>query len=117
MVNYTWTIVKLDVRPSLNNLANVVVGAHWILTGGREYEGTNHGANCSGIISFSSPDESLFVEYEQITLQTAISWIESTMGEAQVSRLKEDLSQTLESRINEIANPTFINLPLPWEAV
>lgn len=117
MVSYTWTITRLDVRPSVNNLTNVVVGAHWILTGTKLYEDVNYAANCNGIISFDSPDENLFIPYDQITFDDTISWIQSHMGELQVSKLQEDLSQTIESRLIEIQNPPFINLPLPWENI
>lgn len=115
MVNYIWIITKLDTRPTVNNLINVVSGAHWTLTGTKEYEGTTYAANMSGVTSFSDPDSNNFIDYSQITFENIVQWLEQSIGEEPLATLKNDLEMSIDNTIQQILYPTYINLPLPWE--
>lgn len=115
MVNYTWAITKLNTRPSVNGLTNVVSEAYWILTGAKDYNGTTYTANISGITSFGDPNPSDFISYDQITFENMVEWLELTIGQETLNTLKNDVDMSIETVIQQILNPTFVNLPLPWE--
>ena len=115
MVTYTWTISKLDVVPSLNSLTNVVKNVHWVLTLIKEVDSIPYAVTCNGNITLNDPSANSFVNYNQITFENVVSWVESFLGENQISLLQDGLLITVDSMINQINNPLFVNLRLPWE--
>jgi len=116
MVNYTWSITKLDTVPTYNNLSNVVRNIYWNLLATKEYQGTSYSTSCGGYITVDFPSEQNFVPYNQLTSETTLDWVKSFLGLAQVSSLEESLSVRLDDTIDLINNPPYVNLPLPWES-
>jgi hypothetical protein len=107
MINYTWSIFRLDCAPSENGLTDVVKVIHWILQAQDENGIT---ASCNNSYPLPSPTPEAFTDYSTLTEETVIGWLESNLD---VGYLQTRLT-------NEIAtqyNPPITPLPLPWVKV
>jgi len=107
---YTWIIDSLDVTPSINGKNNVVSCIHWRLIADDGITPTSHNAMIYGTQSFTYTLESEFIAYANLTEQTVINWLESAIGQEQITIMKS----ILDSQIVNIINPPVVNLPLPW---
>jgi len=104
MITYTWNIISLKAKPSLNGLQNVISEIKW------EYTGTDEDNNTFSIempIQISDPNVEEFVPYGQVTESMVISWLENSLD-------VEAMQQAIEDKINKIKNPPLVSLPLPW---
>jgi hypothetical protein len=102
MNTYTWEIESLDCIP----YEKVVCCIHWRLKG-------NDGANTSeiyGTQAIEKNEKNPFVNYEELTKNDVIAWLEDAMGINAIAQLKESLTQQLEA----LANPSVIAFTLPW---
>jgi hypothetical protein len=104
MINYTWSISKLDCAPSENGLTNIVKVIHWNLTGKDENEVS---ASISNSYPLSSPSQEAFTDYSTLTQETVIGWLESNLD---VGYLQTILTNEIASKYN----PPITSLSLPW---
>jgi hypothetical protein len=104
MINYTWSISKLDCAPSENGLTDVVKIIHWSFTGQDE---NGISASMSNSYPLPSPSPEGFTDYSTLTKETVISWLESNLD---VGYIKSILSNEIASQYN----PPITSLPLPW---
>lgn len=54
---------------------------------------------------------STFVPYEELTKQTVVDWIESSLGVEKLNNLKIELKRIIDRQINPVSE----SLPLPFE--
>ena len=109
MINYTWNIMQLDCSPLENGLTNVIKAIHWMYTA-QEVDGDQLISSCSSYYTLPFPEPEQFVDFETLTEEQVIGWLESTIN---VSMLRNTLA-------NEIAtqhNPPIRSLPLPWNVI
>lgn len=104
MINYTWSISKLDCAPSENGLTNIVKVIHWNLTGKDENEVS---ASISNSYPLPSPSQEAFTDYSTLTQETVIGWLKSNLD---VGYLQTYLANEIASKYN----PPITSLPLPW---
>jgi hypothetical protein len=101
-IAYKWSVSKLQTRPQVENLSDVVVHAEWKLTatsGGVEVERI-------GLESFNLATEG-FVPFDQLTEQQVLGWINQSVDKEIAESM---LAEALEKKIN----PPIIEKELPW---
>lgn len=108
MNTYTWQFPQLETYPTLQDKTNVVFTVHWRLRGEDELGNSAEVYGSVGLAPYD--DEGQFVEFADLTEETVIAWVESALGEEQVTQCK----QNLDDQIEVIVNPKSISLPPPW---
>jgi hypothetical protein len=107
MTKYKWVIAQLYTAPSEDGLTDVVKTVYWRyysteINNNKIYEACIYGAmNCT------TPSETDFTAYADLTENQVISWIEAGND---VDALKANLDSQIENQ----KNPPIVNLPLPW---
>jgi hypothetical protein len=104
---YTWAIDALDCVPSVDEKSNIVSCVHWRVNAS---DGKNN-ATIYGTQNLAFDNKSIFVVYDEIAKETAITWVQEAIGKDAVQKLYK----SLDSNIYSLANPSIITLPLPWE--
>ena len=103
MNTYIWEIESLDCVPE----GKIVSCIHWRLKG-------NDGTNTTEIYGTQSIEENTknpFIAYEELAKEDVTAWLEKAMGTNVIAELHESLDKRLEA----IANPPIITTLLPWE--
>jgi hypothetical protein len=106
MNTYTWKIDALDCTPSANGKSNVVSCVHWRVKGD---DGTNQ-TEIYGTQTIQNNVETPFINYQDLTIDNVILWVQEAIGEEQVA----SIYASLDNQLVHLANPSFVNLPLPW---
>jgi len=104
---YTWKIEALDCFPQSEGQANVVKTVHWRLVGTVD----NYVASVCGALSLA-PYQSgnSFTPYANLTNDQVIGWVVDSLGDEQISSLKENLDEQLSA----LSNPPVVSPDLPW---
>lgn len=102
---YTWEITAMEVILNQDGLSNVVSNIDWRLIA--TVEDKPYTALHWAKQYVSSPDADFFTNYEELTKEQVVGWLESVLD---VPQLKENL----EEQINLQANPTHATLPPPF---
>lgn len=102
---YTWEITAMEVVLNQDGLSNVVSNIDWRLIA--TVEGQKYRAEQWAKQYVSAPDADTFTNYEELTKEQVVSWLESVLD---VPQLKENL----EEQINLQANPITAILPPPF---
>lgn len=107
MITYEWIISQLETKPYVGDASNVVVTVHWRLQG---TDGT-HSSDVYGSVSTKpyGPGEP-FIPYDQLTKEIVVGWVEEALGEETIQSYKN----SIDSQIQDLANPPTITPPLPW---
>jgi hypothetical protein len=102
---YNWEITAMEVVLNQDGLSNVVSNIDWILIATSE-EGTYSAIKLAKQY-VSAPDATTFTNYEELTKEQVVGWLESVLD---VPQLKECLAE----QINLQANPTHALLAPPF---
>ena len=94
---HTWTIAAMDYDVSSGGKTNVVTQLHWRCT---KTDG-DHTGSSYGSVGLESPGES-FVEWADITEETAIGWAKAAIGTDQVTAIEA----AIDAQIAESKTPT-----------
>jgi hypothetical protein len=102
---YNWEITAMEVILNQDGLSNVVSNIDWrlIATVADKPYIAQHWAKQY----VSAPEAGAFTNYEELTKEQVVSWLESVLD---VPQLKENL----EEQINLQANPVTALLPPPF---
>ena len=103
MKNYNWTISALDCEVSKDGLSNVVETIHWRLSVTDE-DGVS--AEIYGTQSVPTPNPESFTEFDSLSKETIVSWLEAIMD-------VEEKKTLLDKQLNSIINPERVTLTLP----
>jgi hypothetical protein len=103
---YTWEITAMEVVLNQDGLSNVVSNIDWSLIAKTEDE--VYSAIQWAKQYVSAPEADTFTNYEELTKEQVVSWLESILD---VSQLKENL----EEQIKLQANPVTAILPPPFQ--
>jgi hypothetical protein len=106
MNTYTWSVDSIDCIPSLEGQTNVVSNVHWRVNA---TDGT-HDVTTYGVQPLTYTAGSSFTEYEGLTLETVIGWVQSAMGTDKVAEIQTQLDKM----IDNLANPQIVSPKLPW---
>lgn len=106
MIQYNWVIAQLDTAPSLDGLTDVVKTVHWIY----QAQDAEYNASIYGAMNCTTPSETDFTAYADLTEDHVIAWLEAGLDVA-------GFKTSLEQQIEQQKNPPIVNLPLPWESV
>jgi len=106
---YIWLVDVngLECFPSVDGETNVVTNVHWRVNG---TDGNGHNATVYGVQPLTYTAGSPFIAYDNLTLETVISWVQNAMGATEVASIQSNLN----SQIAALANPTIITPNLPW---
>ena len=103
-INYTLNILKLKVLEHYNGLNNIVSEVVF------EYKGTNEN-NISfaleNTMEFLETDASNYIEYNNLTKQNVINWVQSKFDVTQ-------LNESIEHEILKKSRPALVEKQLPW---
>ena len=113
---YTWNFDPLEVTYSSASLDNVVNIVHWQYHA--ETEGTSSlGVSGSfvarniGTVGLDPVASADFVAYASLTEAIVEGWVTASMGEDEVTQLREGVSGSLVTQLNPT---TGTNLGRPW---
>jgi len=98
-----WLISQMDTAPSEDGLTDVVKTVHW------RYEGKDgeYTAEVYGAMACSTPSETDFTAYEDLTYEQVCEWLEAGLN-------VEAMNENLATQIENLKNPPIVNLPLPF---
>ena len=94
---HTWTVSAMDYTVSQDGLSNVVNTVHWRCS---KTDGDNSGSSY-GTVGLEAPSGS-FVEWADITEETAVGWAKADLGDDQVAATEA----AIDGQIAELATPT-----------
>lgn len=97
-INYTWDCKTVDVK-SIDGNEDTVFNVHWRLTG--EDDKNNLGL-LYGTQELNTSDLSGFTAFADLTNDQITGWVESAMGEDEVTEYKTNIS----NQIAELVTPT-----------
>jgi hypothetical protein len=104
---YHWTFPQFDVKPAANELSNIVTTVHWRFSAIDEDDTT---VVRYGTVSLLDPVESSFIEYQDITKDLVISWMESIID-------VDDLKQKLDDDMRRLKTPDILAMDPPFPSV
>jgi hypothetical protein len=102
---YNWEITAMEVVLNQDGLSNVVSNIDWGLIATTEDE--VYSAIQWAKQYLSAPEADAFTNYEELTKEQVVSWLESVLD---VPQLKENLAHQIDLQIN----PTHKTLPPPF---
>lgn len=93
-----WQITKLEVKPLLDGLSDVVIAASWTVSEADE--------SFSGVTLLSPPSGD-FTPYGSLTQDQVLGWVWQKVS-------KEGTEEIVSTRLQEKQSPSTIDPPLPW---
>lgn len=108
-ITNTWNVVRLDAYPEYEGQDDVVVTAHWTLTGD---DGVGHTGRVYGTQAVSLVITDGFTPFADLTEAEVLGWVHEAMGVTRVAALQANVAQQIADQIN----PPVVSPPLPWEA-
>jgi hypothetical protein len=110
-IEYNWSVSTLECRPQEGSLTDVVFQAWWAYRGNYindETEKIDASSIESGVSVFTtSPDDTNFIPYDQLTEQDVIDWIIPLVD---LDLLNSKINAAIELQLHPVA----VILPLPW---
>jgi hypothetical protein len=110
---FNWIVSQLKCAPLENNLSNVIKTIYWRY----QAQDGNLFAETCGCFDLETPDPNNFTEYFNITKDTVISWLESSLNAVEENEELSTLQKSLIKNIESQRNPPIVNLGLPWDKV
>ena len=94
---FNWTVSAMDYTVSQDGHTNVVNTVHWRVS---KTDG-DHSGSSYGTVGLEAPSGT-FVEWDDITEETAVGWAKAALGDEQVAATEA----AIDAQIAEQANPT-----------
>lgn len=96
-MTYTWDCKTVDTYPSQGDLNDVVYNVHWRMIA--EKDGVSATIIGTQSLTVEDVDAEDFIEFEDLTHEQVIEWVESAMGEDRVQEIKDAAKAQLEDLI------------------
>lgn len=117
-VTLDYKVRSLDCFTTYNQYSDVVVKVGWDCIGSAVCES---GPSSGSTVSYSYPNTTQltldsgswsgdFVPYDKLTNDIVLGWVWSQIGTQ-----KDAIDTYVSNQVSQMANPTIINLPLPWQ--
>jgi hypothetical protein len=91
---FAWNIAQLQRKLS----DGAVYTAHWTVNATRTVEdGDDLIAGSYGSVGFGDPDPDNFIEYDELTKEEVVQWVQDALGEEQVETIEVGLSIQLDN--------------------
>jgi hypothetical protein len=97
-INYTWDCKTVDVK-TIDGNEDTVFNVHWRLTG---EDDSNNASTVYGTQILDTSDLSSFTAFADLTNDQITGWVQSALGEDEVTELKSNVS----NQIAESVTPT-----------
>jgi hypothetical protein len=91
MITHIWKITKLDCRPQLDTLANVVYMAHWELTATKD----GKQSTVIGCQNINHDESAGFIAYDDLTEENIIDMVKNSMGAEVVATMESNVDAQL----------------------
>ena len=103
-----WVISDLEVKPTVDTLTDVVAIVHWRRQA-EELVGEDKVilADMYGACSINLPEADAFIPFEELTEETVIGWLESTLD-------MSTIDASLDINIDTQKNPPVVMKKAPW---
>lgn len=109
-MNYTWKLKSLKRKDS-EELTNIIVQTYWEKIG-TDDEGNTGTFNGATPFDLSSVDPDNFVNYEDLTEEMVLGWIQSVV----VGSYEQHVNELIAKQIDEKVNPiTEVTSEFPWQ--
>ena len=108
---YAWTINKLDVYPTEDNLTNVVYNIHWTYTATSDQldpQGNPYKTDFIGTSIVGAPSSEDFTPFDELTEDQVVGWLSEDTSIANIQSSADDA-------INALINPTSVSKDVPWQ--
>lgn len=105
---YTWSIKKMTAHAKEGNFENVIHSVEWECS---VTDDVNTVAT-SGTQSIAFDESSSFTSANNLTEQMVVGWVQTSMGEAIQTSIKEQLDAMLQEKVQ----PKTVEISLPWLA-
>lgn len=99
-----WKITKLETKPLLDGLPEVVVCAEWICS----VKENNQSAECNGFVNLPPVNPMQFTPYSDLTEVQVLDWLWNSCIN------KNQIEQIVTNQLNEKLSPNPEVPPLPW---
>ena len=110
---FNWIVSQLECAPTENDISNVIKTIHWRY----QAQDGNLFTDTYGCVGLGTADPNNFIEYSNITKDTVISWLESSLNAVEENEELSTLQKSLIQNIESQRNPPIVNLGLPWDKV
>jgi hypothetical protein len=107
---YTWQLTSLKRKDS-SDLKNIIVQTNWKKIGTDE-DGNTGTFNGATPFELSSVDPDNFVNYEDITEEIILSWIQTVVSGSYEEHVNEKIAEQIEAKINPV---TEVTGGFPWQ--
>lgn len=107
-VSFTRKIERLECRPRVGALENVVGKVHWRLFG---HEGEAQ-ESIYGLTEIEFDEEAAFTPFDALDEATVVAWVADRLGAQTVDGHRAALAQAVAARLD----PAIVPMPLPWSA-
>jgi hypothetical protein len=107
---YTWQLTSLKRKDS-SDLKNIIVQTNWKKIGTDE-DGNTGTFNGATPFELSSVDPNNFVNYEDITEEIILSWIQTVVSGSYEEHVNEKIAEQIEAKINPV---TEVTGGFPWQ--
>jgi len=112
-INYSWDVNTVDVYPELDGNANVIYTIHWQLFGedteNQDSKGRNLVEGQIGTVSLNTSNIESFIALEDLTKETLVNWVETTMGPEQLQVYKDSIEAAIEKKITPTTEQKTLN--------
>jgi hypothetical protein len=78
-MNLYWKILKLNCLPNVNGVQNIITEAQFVLNGTETINGITYSATSEGVAVLEPYDVNNFTEFNNITKEQLVSWVETTV--------------------------------------
>ena len=109
---YTWTPIALIGYPQFEGETDVVTNVSYTVVAD---DGAGHSASYQSIEQTPLDPAAPFIPYPDLTPETVIGWVQSSLGFSGVTSIYANLDGLIAAQINPPESPE--NLPLPWGSV
>lgn len=107
MINYTWTILQMWVKPTNGSYTDVVINARWNCMASQEVNGVPYAVNLANNCSFPMP-EGQFTPYADLTQEQVLGWCWANgVNQPEVEGIAA-------AQLAAAINPPVIEPQLPW---
>ena len=103
---YFWGINQMTCYPTYENQKNCVFNIAWVCSA---TDGTNNVATY-GIVDIPYVAQDVYVPYENLTFDQTLAWVNDSLGPDGIAAAQA----TCDEQLIAVANPTEIQLPLPY---
>ena len=116
---FTWDCRTVDVRPTQDELTNVVYNVHWRYTGNRVVEEETYSYTIIGTQNLTTEtiQPEGFIPFDQLTHVQVIAWVEEALGEERITMLQGSVDQTIDNMITPVSVTRVIEEPVIEEPV